>query len=93
MLFSTTHWMPLVNGYSDFFPADFRTTAPALAAFPTVDSFRLLARYRVRYLGVHWDMYVSRADEIRAALEPFQKYLRPIASDSTMTLYEIVGFP
>ena len=93
MLFSTTHWMPLVNGYSDFFPADFRSTAPALAAFPTVDSFRLLARYRVRYLGIHWDMYVSRADEIRAKLEPFQKYLRPIASDSTMTLYEIVGFP
>jgi hypothetical protein len=93
MVFSTAHWMPLVNGYSDYFPEDFRRTAPALAPFPSTDIFRLLARYRVRYVGVHWDMYGSRADEIRLRLEPFAPYLRTLASDSTVTLYEIVGFP
>ena len=93
MLFSTAHWMPLVNGYSDYFPDDFRQAAPALASFPSRDTFVLLSRYRVRYIGIHWDMYVSRADEIRQRLEPFKPYLRPIASDSKMTLYEIVAYP
>jgi hypothetical protein len=93
MLFSTAHWMPMVNGYSDRFPDDFRQAAPILASFPSVDTFRLLAHYHVRYLAVHWDMYVARAEEIRQKLEPFKKYLRPISSDSTMNLYEIVAFP
>ena len=30
MLFSTAHWLPLVNGYSDVIPADFREAAPVL---------------------------------------------------------------
>jgi hypothetical protein len=93
MLFSTAHWMPLVNGYSDHFPDDFRQTAPVLASFPSRDTFVLLSRYRVRYIGIHWDMYVSRADDIRQRLQPFLKYLRPIAADSNMTLYEVIAFP
>jgi hypothetical protein len=93
MLFSTAHWMPLVNGYSDHFPDDFRQAAPALASFPSRDTLVLLSRYRVRYIGIHWDMYVLRADEIRQRLQPFLQYLRPIAADSNMTLYEIIGFP
>ena len=93
MLFSTAHWMPMVNGYSDRFPDDFRQSAPVLASFPSVDTFRLLAHYRVRYIAIHWDMYVARAQQVRQALEPFKKYLRPISDDSTMNLYEIVAFP
>ena len=31
MLASTAHWQPLVNGYSDHIPQDFRDHAPALA--------------------------------------------------------------
>lgn len=38
-------------------------------------------------------MYVGRADEIRARLEPYSRYLRLLASDATVTLYEIVSFP
>jgi len=93
MLFSTAHWMPMVNGYSDRFPDDFRRSAPVLASFPSVDTFRLLAHYRVRYIAIHWDMYVARAQQVREALEPFKQYLRPISDDSTMNLYEIVAFP
>ncbi len=93
MLFSTVHWMPLVNGYSDHFPDDFRQIAPALASFPSRDTLLLLSRYHVRYIGIHWDMYVSRADEIRQRLQPFLQYLRPIAADSNVTLYEIIAFP
>ena len=93
MLFSTAHWMPMVNGYSDHIPTDFRKAAPVLDSFPSRESFAVMQRYRVRYIGVHWDMYVSRAAEIRERLVPYARYLRPLASDASMTLYEIVSYP
>ncbi len=93
MLFSTAHWMPLVNGYSDVFPADFRASAPVLASFPSNEAFRVLARRRVRYLTIHWDMYGPRQEEIRERLTPFARHLRVLAGDAQMTLYEVVSFP
>jgi hypothetical protein len=93
MLFSTTHWMPLVNGYSDVIPADFRDTAAVLDSFPSNDTFAVLARHRVRYIGVHWDMYVQRADGVRRALQAYTSNLRVLASDDRMTLYEVVRYP
>jgi hypothetical protein len=93
MLFSTSHWMPLVNGYSDVIPDDFRPTAAILDSFPSTDAFHELAHHRVRYIGIHWDMFVNRADEIRDRLKPFAAHLRVLASDDRMTLYEIVSFP
>ena len=56
----------MVNGYSDVIPADFREAAPILDGFPSDDAFAALARHRVRYIAVHWDMYVDAQDEIRA---------------------------
>jgi len=93
MLFSTSHWMPLVNGYSDVIPDDFRPTAVILDSFPSRDAFGVLAQNRVRYIGIHWDMFVNRAGEIRERLKPFAAHLRVLASDDRMTLYEIVSFP
>ena len=34
MVFSTAHWMPLINGYSDHIPDDFRQAAFVLDSFP-----------------------------------------------------------
>jgi hypothetical protein len=99
MLFSTTHWMPLANGYSDVFPPDFRTLAPLLASFPSKDTFDALRKYRVRYIVIHWDGFVVRKgdlspiEERRRKLEPFLPYLRPVASDGDVAIYEILGFP
>ncbi len=93
MFLSTSHWHPLVNGYSDHIPADFRKNALVLDSFPTTDTFALLKQYGVRYVGVHWDMFGPREQEIRGRLEPFRPYLRELASDRMMSLYEIVGFP
>jgi hypothetical protein len=93
MVFSTLHWMPMLNGYSDHTPAAFRPESIVLDSFPSNDSFRILQKARVRYIGVHWDMFGPRADEIRQRLEPYLVYLRPLSSDERMTLYEIVGFP
>jgi hypothetical protein len=93
MVFSTAHWMPLINGYSDHIPDDFREAAFVLGSFPSTDAFAVLRRHRARYLGIHWDMYGPRAEDIRTRLAPFTRHLRPLASDGTMTLYEIVSFP
>ena len=93
MLFSTAHWQPMINGYSDHIPQDFRDSAAALATFPSHEAFAALRQDRVRYIGVHWDMFVGRADTVRNQLIPYLPYLRRIASDETMTLYEIMGFP
>jgi hypothetical protein len=93
MVLSTTHWMPLVNGYSDHIPADFRQAASLLDFFPSNDTFAVLQKRRVRYIGIHWDMYGPRADEVRSKLKDFAQYLRPLGNDATMTLYEIVSFP
>jgi hypothetical protein len=93
MFFSTTHWQPLVNGYSDHIPADFRKNAFVLDSFPSTDTFALLKQYGVRYVGIHWDMFGPREQEIRSRLEPFRPYLRELASDRMMSLYEVVGYP
>ena len=93
MLFSTSHWQPLVNGYSDHIPADFRKNALVLESFPTAETFALLKEYGVRYIGVHWDLFGPSEQEIRGRLEPFTPYMRELASDRRMTLYEIVEFP
>ena len=86
MVLSTTHWMPLVNGYSDYIPQDFRDAAFVLDSFPSTDTFKILEKHRVRYVGIHWDMYGPRAGGIRAKLKEFEQYLRPLSSDATMVL-------
>jgi hypothetical protein len=93
ILFSTQHWMPIVNGYTDVIPKDFREAAPVLDGFPSGDAFLALARRRVRYIAVHWDMYVNRRDEIRRRLVPYAANLKVLAEDERMTLYEVVKYP
>ena len=93
MTFSTSHWLPMMNGYSDHTPPQFRQDAFVLDSFPSNDSFAVLERARVRYIGIHWDMFGPRAEEIQTRLEPFTPYLRPLASSSRVTFYEIVRFP
>jgi hypothetical protein len=93
MLFSTTHWMPLVNGYSDVIPLDFRQSAAVLAGFPSREAFAVLAHHRVRYIAVHWDMYGARAEQTRRSLEAYAPDLKILAADPRMTLYEVVRYP
>lgn len=93
MLFSTRHWLPMVNGYSDVIPLDFREAGVILGGFPSNDAFTALAKRRVRYIAVHWDMYAGRDAEIRARLEPFRPSLRVLSEDGRMSLFEVVRYP
>ena len=94
MLNSTAHWMPLINGYSDYIPPDFIEAAPTLKLFPSREAFRLLEDKRPRYAVFHMGLY---GDEDRAAaaarIAEFAAYLTPLYADDDTRLYEIVGFP
>jgi hypothetical protein len=94
MLNSTVHWMPLVNAYSDYIPADFSRNLNALATFPSVSAFRVLPP-GVRYVTFQIDEYRKNSlfDELTAHLEDFAPYLRRLHADEHIWLYEIVSYP
>ncbi|HUE84761.1 MAG TPA: hypothetical protein VMO26_01665, partial [Vicinamibacterales bacterium] len=94
MLNSTAHWQPLVNGYSDHIPSDFRQTVIPLSSFPTRESFGILAKAGARYVVFHLDMYNTRLRErLMERLDTYSPYLRPLATEGSVWLYEIVAWP
>jgi hypothetical protein len=50
---STFHWMPLVNGYSGFYPPSYLARLGALEDFPGETALAQLRRDGVRYVIVH----------------------------------------
>ena len=94
MFNSTYHWQPLINGYSDHIPTDFRRMVVQLSTFPSRASFELLRQRDTRYVVFHLDMY-DRANrrKLLERLDAYQQYLRPLAEDGDVRLYEIVGQP
>ncbi|HEX6163726.1 MAG TPA: hypothetical protein VFZ31_10190 [Vicinamibacterales bacterium] len=95
MLASTAHWQPLVNGYSDHIPQDFRDNARTLVNFPNRESFAILESLQARYAVFHLDLYAAdaRADLIRRLDTEYLGYLRPLEKDGNVWLYEIVAWP
>jgi hypothetical protein len=94
MLASTAHWMPLVNGYSDYIPPDFLEHVMTLAPFPSPPALRILEPMHVRYAVFHLDGYnESNRHDILTRLDELAQYFRPLYMDETTRLYEIVGFP
>ena len=61
MLNSASHWFPLVNGYSDHIPQEFRNQVVRLSSFPTRESFQILGSVGTRYVVFHLNMYDSRS--------------------------------
>jgi hypothetical protein len=92
---STSHWHPLVNGYSDHIPADFRRTVLALSSFPTRESFRILRNVGARYVVIHPSLYDARSREnLLQRLKQYEAYLRPIVREGeNVWLFEIVAWP
>jgi hypothetical protein len=95
MLASTYHWQPLINGYSDHIPQDFRDAALPLSGFPSLDSFKILEQRGARYVVAHLDLMdaKSRGSLIDRLDREYVNYLRPIEKDGDVWLYEIIGWP
>jgi hypothetical protein len=94
MLASTAHWMPMVNGYSDYIPPDFYEHVMLLAPFPSHDAFKILEPNGVRYALLHLNGYnTENRNDVLTRLKEFERYLRPLYMDETTRLYEIVRYP
>lgn len=94
MLYSTVHWQPLVNGYSDYIPPDFRALSAELDSAGPVEAADRLVERGVRYVVVHFHLYADLygADKARRLAEQLRErrdLLRPLVYGPT-TLYELV---
>jgi hypothetical protein len=94
MLNSTSHWLPLINGYSDYLPEDFLATRSILERFPNAEAFKVLEGRMPRYAVFHMSVYGAE-DQLDAngRIAAFSRNLRPLYVDKDVRLYEIVGSP
>lgn len=94
MLMSTYHWQPLINGYSDHIPMDFREIAVPLSSFPSTEAFKLLHQRRTRYVAFHWRFYDQRSTErVKERIESYKQFLTPLSQTPAVWLYEISSWP
>ena len=94
MLYSTAHWKPLINGYSDHIPPDFRAMVVPLSSFPNPESFAILKQLRAQYVLFHLNLYDRRAVvELKARIEQYREYLRPIRLEDPVWLFQIAAWP
>jgi hypothetical protein len=96
MLASTAHWLPMVNGYSDYIPPDFYEHVMALATFPSRAGFDVMAPGQVRYAVFHmYGFNDANRHDVELRLQEFAPYMRLLFTDAATNtrLYEILGFP
>jgi hypothetical protein len=89
MLATTIHWLPLVNAYSDYIPADFESRMETLGGFPSAESLHLLQQDGVRYALFHLDAYGDLRTELEQHLAQFAQSLTLRFEDDSARLYEI----
>jgi hypothetical protein len=94
MLYSTAHWHPLVNGYSDRIPDDYEPMVVAVSSFPSWEAFGILRRHGTRYVVFHLNLYDVRSREkLLERLDRYNQYLRPMVKQDDVWLFEIVEWP
>lgn len=94
MLGSAYHFQPLINGYSDHIPAEWRATVVPLSSFPTREAFGILGRIGARYAVFHLQKYDRRSRErLLERLITYGRYLRPLVQQDDVWLFEIVDWP
>jgi hypothetical protein len=85
---STSHWHPLVNGYSGYYPPDYIETVARMRTFPDDDSIARLRTLDVRYVIVHCRFYQTDTEDLcppllakirtRGDLHPYGQYTDPV---------------
>jgi hypothetical protein len=76
LLASTTHWTPLVNGYSGFSPKGYRQRAEILKHFPDSEALVELRSLGVSHVIVHPAQYSWRPGRHRRLLELLERWDR-----------------
>jgi hypothetical protein len=90
MLLSTYHWRPLLNGYSDYIPPEFRELATVLGGPPDDEWIPTLRRHGIRYVVVHFDLYDREIEpEVARWFQKRREVFVPVVH-GRKTLYEFV---
>jgi len=72
---STFHWMPLINGYSGYYPASYINRLERLSTMPDAAALENLVGAGVRYVIVHAGLYPhGGANEVIAALSDHSRF-------------------
>jgi hypothetical protein len=94
MFDSTYHWLPLINGYSDYIPPDFIDMAVPLSSFPNPEGFQILRERRARYVLFRPERYNHEMrTALVARLEQYRPFLRAVVTRGDVWLYQIVAWP
>jgi hypothetical protein len=94
MYWSTYHWQPLVNGYSDVIPPDFVEIALPINGFPDEASFAIMQDRQVRYVLWRIDRYDEESRRVlEQRLARYPEALRVILRTPAEWLYEIRSYP
>jgi hypothetical protein len=94
MLTSTYHWQPMVNGYSDHIPGDFRRIVRPVSSFPSREAFRILRERRTRYVLFHLNYYDTRSRErVLEQIDAYKDFLMPIVKDDEIWMFMITRWP
>ncbi len=94
MVWSTLHWKPLINGYSDHVPREALEDMARLASFPDAASRRVLRDRGARYVLVHWYAFEDEAErrDLEAAIR-HEPSLRRVVDRGDISLYEVIASP
>jgi hypothetical protein len=92
MLASTTHWKPLVNGYSGFMPESYRQMAEAMRAFPNPPTTDLLRGAGVTHVIIHRNRFGEGRDMLLRTIEASGEFQR-VAGDEQVRLYRLLPRP
>lgn len=72
---STFHWMPLINGYSGYYPESYINRLERLRTMPDAAALENLVGAGVRYVIVHTRLYrPGGANEVIAALTAHSRF-------------------
>ena len=75
MLYSTQHWMNLVNGYTRFYPANYASDFAVYSRFPDPEAIDFMRLRGIDYVVVHLDrLDERRRQKILAASRPEARF-------------------
>ena len=92
MVYSTHHWLPLVNGYAGIEPTEYRRYRELSRFFPAAEFLDAMRGIGVRYVVVHRGGYgPNQWERLEAGLEAVrERSLRETASFSGDTVFELL---
>ena len=92
MVYSTHHWLPLVNGYAGIEPAEYRRYRELGRSFPSEEFLSAMRGIGVRYVVLHRAVTVPTSGRAsrRRCPRPSSGRIREVAPFSGDTVFEIL---